>query len=312
MENQIQKVVIRPEPHVFANYTNEKFDSSVEYNAESKSVHKMVAQGARVYLTERVIYPETGGILMKYKDVPYLRQGFVFPEAMDSVNNLKRISVLFLAILKGKGIKGKIENFLAHYCWLANWVFNFYNPSMQKVTSIFLKENRYRQSIQQLIKLINNFLLYLNIHVYTPETGNQDFGRVIGTMIEYDNAYHWRMEDVLSETSKELLIQNPRKELKRLLEIYKSREKANIEFKAETIVKYFNYLLLIPSVKKAFRKAIESVDIEQMKMKKNDSYFTMNYEGYDFQGKPIKERQKKWLAMTDGIPPERMFIPAQN
>ena len=95
------------------------------------------------------------------------------------------------------------------------------------------------------------------------------------------------------------------------MEIYKSREKGGIEFKAETIVKALNWIFWIPGVKKAFRKAIQSVDIEKMKMTKDDSYFTMIYEGYDFQGKNIEERTKIWLSMTDGKAPERIFIPVQ-
>jgi hypothetical protein len=43
----------------------------------------------------------------------------------------------------------------------------------------------------------------------------------------------------------------------------------------------------------------------------NDTYFSMNYEGYDFLGKTIQERQKIWLEMTDGTPPERIVIPPQ-
>ena len=248
---------------------------------------------------------------MKYKDVPYLRQGFVFPEAMDSINNIKRITVLFLAVLKGKGIKGRIGNALAHYCWIADWMFQWYDPNSKRMRKIFLKPNRYRQSVRELIKLINGFISNLGIRVWTPETGERDFGKVIGTILEYDNAYYWRMEDIFSETSKELLIKNPRKELKRLLEIYKSREKGGIEFKAEAIVKALNWIFWIPGVKKAFRKAIQSVDIEKMKMTKDDSYFTMIYEGYDFQGKNIEERTKIWLSMTDGKAPERIFIPVQ-
>jgi hypothetical protein len=115
------------------------------------------------------------------------------------------------------------------------------------------------------------------------------------------------MEDLMRETSKELL-RNPRKELKRLLEIYKSRERATMEFKAESIVKFLRLILLIPSVKKAWLKTLESIDIEKMKMLPDDRYFTLNYDGYEFEGRTIQDRQKEWLSMTGGIPPKRVTI----
>ena len=231
---------------------------------------------------------------------------------MDGVTNLKRISVMFLAFLKGKGVRGRIGSILAHYCYIADWMFQWYDPNSKRMRKIFLKPNRYRQSVRELIKLINGFISNLGIKVeFYGTPANADFGKVIGTILEYDNAYYWRMEDIFSETSKELLIKNPRKELKRLLEIYKSREKGGIEFKAEAIVKALNWIFWIPGVKKAFRKAIQSVDIEKMKMTKDDSYFTMIYEGYDFQGKNIEDRTKIWLSMTGGKAPERLWVPVQ-
>lgn len=315
-----QAPVIRPEPIVFADYEDEKFEQSA-VSEKNISTKKMIAsQGTLLYLTEQVFYPEQG-ILMKYKDVPYLRQGFVFPEAMDGVNNIKKIIVFFLSILKGKGIKQKIGFALANLVWIADWMFTWYDPNSQKVRKIYLKDNRYRQSIRELIKLINNFLENLDIKVWTPETHTKDFGRLIGTILEYDNAYYWRMEDIFSETSKELLLKNPRKELSRLLKIYQLREKQHIEFKAEQIIRVLRFLLLIPSVKKAFKKAVESVDIEKMKTTNykadkdelaiNDLYFQMIYQGYEFKGKPLEERMKIWLEMTNGKAPERIYIPIQ-
>lgn len=309
----MEQIVIRPIPEVFEDYNQETYTHTAQPTS-SVSLKKITAsQGTSVYLTEKVEYPEYG-ILMKYKDVPYFRQGFVFPEAMDSINNLKKVLVLLLALVKGNGrglIKGRIESAMAHFCWIANWMFQWYNPNMQKISKIFLKPERYRQSVRELIKLINNFLENLGMEAVGPNVAKQDFGKVIGTLIEYDNAYHWRMEDIFSETTRERLLANPRKEIKRLLEIYKQREKQGIEFKADSIVKVLRFLLLIPSVKKAFKKTIESINVENLKMTKDDSYFTMNYQGYDFQGKTLGERQIIWLEMTNGVPPERVYIPVQ-
>lgn len=315
--------IIRPIPNVFEDFKNEEYQSSVE-TSENTSTKRVTSQhGTLVYITEHVFYPDEG-ILMKYKDIPYLRQGFVFPEAMDAISNLKRVTVLFLGTLKGNGqgwIKGRIGAFLAHYCWIAQWMFQWYDPNSNKMRRITLAPNRYRRSVRELIKLINSFLENLGIKVWTAQTGLQDFGTTSCTMIEYDNAYHWRMEDIFGIINWQAFLKNPRKEIKRVVIIYKQREKAGIEFKVETIAKALNYLLLIPSVKKALIKAVRSIDVENLKMTDympqenqlaiNDHYYTMIYDGYDFQGKDIEERKKIWLEMTGGKIPERVYVPQQ-
>ena len=61
-------MVIRPEPHVFKDFKDEKFEVTVRVENQSSSLKKMVSQGQTlVYITEKVVYPEYG-ILMKYKD----------------------------------------------------------------------------------------------------------------------------------------------------------------------------------------------------------------------------------------------------
>lgn len=303
--------IIRPMPEAFADFTGQKYEVEAKSNVNTKvkqatSLHE---HGTRVFLTTSVEYPEKG-ILMNYKDVKFKRQGFVFPEAAISINNLKKFSVIFLAVIRAKGIKGRIGAFLGQYVALADWVFQWYNPNTQLMSTIYLQENRYRQSLRELTKFINQFLNNLKIYPKQQESP-KDFGRAICTMLEYDNAYHWRLEDVLSETSKELLLKNPRKELKRLLKIYKEREHTGIDFKAEAIIKASNILFFIPSVKKAFKKAIESIDVEKLKMTESDLYFALNYDGYDFKGLPLEERQKRLLIMNDNITPERLFVPHQ-
>lgn len=311
MQPTISPYVIRPEPTVFNDYEDEKFEKTVVTDGSANpSMRKvMSAQGNYVYITEK-IEPSEFGQLMRYKGVPYLRQGFIFPEAAEAVNNLKRLLVMFLAIIKGKGIKGRIGAGLAHFCWIADWMFLWYNPNTDKVQRIFLKPNRYRQSIRELIKLVNSFISNAGITVFTPETHYKDFGLVIGTLLEYDNAYHWRMEDLFSVVDWKEMRENPRKELQKILVIYQQREKQGIEFKLETIIRVMRLLFLVPNIKKAFQKALDSIDTSKLPMVKDDSYFTMIYEGYDFQGKNMEERKKIWLEMTGGVIPERVFIPA--
>lgn len=310
-------IVSRPLPIVFEDYEDEQYQDVVGTdNKHSDSLKKVSSTPINVYITTKIHYPTDGLILMELKDAKYLRQGIVFPEAIDGITNLKRVAVMILATIKAKGIKGRIGTLLAYYCWIADWMFMWYDPNSNKMRKLFYKPNRYRQSVQGLIKLVNNFIANIGIKVYDPSIGPRDFGKVLGTEIEHDNAYYWRLEDIFGIINKQQLLDNPRKEIKRVVAEYKKREQAGIEFKVETIGKILNYALLIPKIKKAFKEAIQPIDFEKMKMTNNppnsglpnDLYFCLLHKGYDFGGMSLGERIELYKVMSNGILPPKVTL----
>ena len=68
--------------------------------------------------------------------------------------------------------------------------------------------------------IIYGFLAYSGIS--TPIAKQTAY--IFGEIFEYDNAYRFRVQDLFTESSKELLTKNPIKEIRRLLKIYMSRE----------------------------------------------------------------------------------------
>lgn len=126
---------------------------------------------------------------------------------------------------------------------------------------------------------------------FTPESSDT-FAVIISNMMDYDNAYRLRFEDIFSETSKEKL-QNPRKEIKRLLTIMKSREirpgskGRAIHYKFKVFVSLLSLMLLIPKVKRAFLSAINIIDLEKLKLDDIDSYWVCMRNDY------------LWMGMTD-------------
>jgi transcription initiation factor IIE alpha subunit len=123
----------------------------------------------------------------------------------------------------------------------------------------------------------------------------QTFAVIMANLIDYDNAYRLRFEDTMSETSKEKL-QNPRKEIKRLLEIMRSREVRpgdkgrNIHYKFKVFAYLLSSAMLIPKVKRAFLKAVDLIDLKKMGLDDTDTYWVCLRCDYKYMGMTDTER----------------------
>lgn len=123
------------------------------------------------------------------------------------------------------------------------------------------------------------------------------FAILIANLIDLDNAYRLRFEDTISETSKERL-QNPRKEIKRLLQIMKDREirpgvkGRAIHYKFKVFAYLLSLIMLRPKVKRAFLSALKIIDLEKMSLDTVDVYWTNMRCDYLWRGMTETERQQ--------------------
>jgi hypothetical protein len=136
----------------------------------------------------------------------------------------------------------------------------------------------------------------LNNLGFAPRVCEQ-FGEVISAMIDYDNAYRLRFEDIMEEASKEALLKNPAKELKRLLVIYGERQgkgrKNDMYMKASRVIWLLRVMLLHPRFKKLFLQTIQEIDIKKMGFGVEDRYWVcLRSNEYLFMGKTQEEREK--------------------
>lgn len=273
-------------------------------NSRLKPEGQVMIQGTpTVYEWDFGEYPPRGGIYCHYKGVPFPRKGFVYPEAVWACNIVKRITRTLVAGFSSKDIvlpalgfiltpfKRKIrllERVLLYYNRVAEWL----------LSPHFLKENRYGNCPRELQKLLKRFLMELGISEYIAGRTS----KVLITLVEYDDAYRYRIEDLFSESSKEWLLANPRKEINRLLEVLKLRDKTTLE-QFEVFGKVISMGFWLPKVKKAFRKALEPLDFSKLQMDEADMYYCLNRDDYDYGGLSIQQRMKKYLEYhKDGLP----------
>lgn len=168
----------------------------------------------------------------------------------------------------------------------------FNRISMKAMSAQLLKDNCLTDFNRELRVLIYTFLTSMGF----TEKSSDTFATIFVHLIEFDNVYRLRLADTFSETDKNKL-NNPQRELKRLLGIMKSREVRPggkgeaIHYKFDRFAFIIRIALLLPKVKQAYYKTLKAVDIEKLKLDTNDTYWVCFRSDYKFMGLDDEERK---------------------
>ncbi len=259
----------------------------------------IMGAGARFHVFDHVEYPEEGGIYVWYKGMPYPKKGFPFPEATFQNDITKRI---FMSILRPLAMKEMLLPGLAFLLLPWKRKIKVANNSMREFNRIaswtlsacFLVPERYSHPAQTINKMLTEFIKNLGI----DEENN--IGRVIATMIEYDDAYRYRIQDLGSEIRWREMKTNPRKEIKRLLKIYMEREKVPNIFAVKGTLLFASTILWHPKILRAFKKAILTLswtEQNRLGLDNADRYHILMRGDYNFTGRTFEERKEIYQDM---------------
>ena len=200
----------------------------------------MMQEDSPVPIIDYIDYSD--GIKLFMRGVPYARKGFPTPEAVFATNVAKRAFMMMFNPLMLIGWKKNKERF--ERC--ASW----------SMSRFYLKPQNLCPTARELIKLPFGETAKIMAHIF-----------------EYDDAYRYRLQDVMSELNKENLFKNPRKELSRLVDLLIVRDTAqNMRDKFKT-VKLFLWLLV--PFKRKFLKSIKDLDLDKMKFDEDDRYWVL-------------------------------------
>jgi hypothetical protein len=177
-------------------------------------VFQIPPQGARqrheqgTYEIPGFLYPgrsKTGGMVSYFQGHPYPRKGFVYAEAVMAVAKVKRATLALFQPFTDikKGIIGFLESYLKNYIRLADILF----ADCERIP--YLKYEYYCEFSKATWDFTFLFLRNLGISFDT----SYKVGLILATLFENDDAYKVRPQDLLSESSKEKLLKNPRKEV---------------------------------------------------------------------------------------------------
>jgi len=268
---------------------------------------RLYRSGAKMHIfTGKITVPEEGGLNLHFKGLPYPKKGFAYPEAAMAINTVKRQTIMLASMLGDKNLllpaivfmlfpyKKKLKifnNLINHYC----------NNSWFVMQNIFLKENYMTPCCQEIRKFITHFLINLGISVDLSNSAAAIFSH----LIEYDDAYRYRIEDLMSETSKSELKEYPRQTFKRLMDTFGKRDKnyGFVERKFRAFSTIISFLLLSSKIRIAYDIAIDTIDVKKMQLDEADHYHCLSRDDYDFFGLSIEERLKEYDSIHKGKTP---------
>ena len=141
----------------------------------------------------------------------------------------------------------------------------------------FMSENKYNQPAREMYRLIKNVKV-------------RD---LVCAILEYDLAYKFRFQDIASQINKRYFMQDPFKEIKRLVKLIQDREVGDgMKVKWSYINLGLWYLKINRKLLKELKEIVLQLDVEAISPTPADTYWMCSppYEGYNFAGLSFKER----------------------
>ena len=208
---------------------------------------------------KEVKLPKEGGILSYYNEHTPPRKGFPVDRLVDRVNVVKKVIVAMLyGLTKNKVILAITLLFFRKDLQIA------YTELLHRLRTIIgfnaLLPNRYCTSVREVYKAF--------------EQEDWELRDIAVTILEFDDAYRFRFQDIVGELDKQNFDKNPYKELSRLLELIEFRD--NDQRLKSTWKKARQALFLVFFVK-SFREKIitffSKVNPENVKMYEDYMYY---------------------------------------
>lgn len=270
---------MRPLPGMF----RQKFEDKV---------HRKMREGSLIFIPIAIRYPKSGGIFRYSLGRLHPEKGLEYPEAIADLNVIKKISLGFVSAMAKKSALVSISGFV-FLPWSKK--IEVLEPLLQEYSraAIYLVEHHY---LLKRFYCVQAKQLRTLVYVFLKELGFSKFvcshiSDLAANFIQYDNAYRFIVADIFSEINRLLLLDNPRKEIKRILKIFEQRGGG----KVKPIILILSVALLHPRVKKAFKRAVSVADIEKIGYDEADRYCALLFGPYKFMGAPIEVRKIAYI-----------------
>ena len=186
------------------------------------------------------------------------------------IHQFKRLIRTIIISLNGN-IFWKIISLLHYYKRIDNYI-EFVHSGMRDV--YYDNPDRYQQPIREVYRVLT-------------DDGENKVRDIICAVMEHDDAYRYRIQDILTILDKENFENNPFNEIGRVFDIYKCREiydkLINIGTKIKMLCLYlkFNKKLL-----EYIKEKVRMLDQDEIKLSPEDIYWTTGRHNYKFRGLP--------------------------
>jgi|ERR1035437_2455207 hypothetical protein len=153
---------------------------------------------------------------------------------------------------------------------------------------LFIKKEYKTPVACEINTMLYRFLIYIEIEKEVAK----NFAAIFAHFIEYDNAYRYRLQDIMSETTPKLLLCEPIYEIDRLMLLMGQRDSPGVYEKFRAVKYVFSFLLLFPKYRNAFRYMIEESNFGELQYTPADRYWSYLRTDYKFGGLEYEERSK--------------------
>jgi hypothetical protein len=269
---------------------------------ENKTGEQQVATESEVfYLVEKI---ETeNGIRAYLRGAEYYQKGQAPAETLFFLNIAKRITAeglkyaskmpIVIGFMLGQLLLPK------QYKLSIQGIIDTYNTIIWKVISPhILKKKNMIEMPRETRVFIYNFLKQLGI----GENTCYQTSAIISHFFEYDNAYRYRVQDLLSETNKTEFMCSTQKVLKRFIKLSKERDEKGVSDKLVSGLKLISWVLIIPKYKKAFLNALRLSKFKNFQYDKIDIYWISMRNDYLYMGEDVETRSKRNKGKKIPIP----------
>lgn len=230
----------------------------------------------------RVELPPEGGVLayMEHFEHPY--RGFPYGEFVDKIDVMKKLIKGSLSGLyhSFRSNKPKIMLLLPAVMvfreLLKTGIYTFH-----RLTERYLiKTHRYSQCVREL----HRAFAVPHKESFSLKEIRYMVRDVFCMILEFDNAYRFRAQDILIEMSKQALLRNPIKELNRLADLASSREIEQQVKDTWKLIKMFNsfYLRYDRGLRDMIVSILVNLDLEKFKLSPEDIQFCKPRKDYVF------------------------------
>ena len=210
------------------------------------------------------------GVFTEFYGCSYLYKGEIDSVIIDQLATAKRAFISTLRLIKFPNKKV-----------IFKWIESVYDADLIK------KQPPIQEFCASAKEFIRVGLIFL------PEKVVYFFAMIL----QFDNAYRFRFQDIVSEIKKDNL---GIKEIQRLFTLFLERENSEgVRDKLLLIRRFIPLLYLSLKLYRFIKDFVLELDLDKIRPDESDRYFMLNRVSYDFFGIPYEERLKEWHRINE-------------
>ena len=275
---------------IIENSTSEDVKRSVLSNyAKRKTVLRPI-QLKDFRETYEIRLPKEGGIFTYYKQdgkiYPYPAKGYPFGETVDRIDLVKKNLLGLVSGLTKMGRYRKMRMVVFALFFrkeIVSVIQSLLRSFDKQLLLHYLLPERYCQCVREVRRVKD---LMRNRYAKTDQRRRmiKDSLQTISMVLEFDDAYRYRFQDVMGDFDRKLFKKNPISELIRIMALGESREikDSRVSKTWKTAGLLLRAIRFYPPLKREIVFFFENLNIEEVKLSVEDSYHAIKKIDYNF------------------------------